>query len=264
MLLSRILLVEGKRAIKSSFRDAIGKKFDVAVASSGNEASALILSYKPDVIVCDATHMRTNGERICQRLKKMAPNIPLVHCLKEGGDVTQELSMADEVIIHPFTSRKLINRIRTVIPASETDSEVVREGDISLYLGKRSVVVKDKAQQVVDEIQVLLRKGQQINFDFQGTEEDSIKIDPQIFKNILINLLSNAIKYSQEGKEIVLGIDMLAQEMKVRVKDNGMGISESEQVHIFERFFRADAARAGRMQRSCLSRSWPCHRRLDP
>lgn len=146
MLLSRILLVEGKRAIKSSFRDAIGKKFDVAVASSGNEASALILSYKPDVIVCDATHMRTNGERICQRLKKMAPNIPLVHCLKEGGDVIQELSMADEVIIHPFTSRKLINRIRTVIPASETDSEVVREGDISLYLGKRSVVVKDKGE----------------------------------------------------------------------------------------------------------------------
>ncbi|WP_053404909.1 ATP-binding protein [Persicobacter sp. CCB-QB2] len=105
-----------------------------------------------------------------------------------------------------------------------------------------TIVVKEKAQQVVDEIQVLLRNGQQINFDFQGAEEDVIKIDPQIFKNILINLLSNAIKYSQEGKEIVLGIEMRAEQMKVRVKDNGMGISDSEQVHIFERFFRANNA----------------------
>ena len=146
MLLSRILLVEGTRSAKSSFREAIAKKFDIAVASSGDEASGLIISYKPDVIVCDSTNMRTNGERICQRIKKQVPDIPLIHCLGEGETASRDFTMADEVLSLPFTSRKLINRIRTVIPASETDSDLVRAGDISLYFGKRSIVIDGKGE----------------------------------------------------------------------------------------------------------------------
>lgn len=146
MPLSRILLVEGKRSAKTSFRDAVAKKYDTTVASSGNQASDLIISYQPDVIICDSTNMRTNGERICQRIKKIAPEIPLIHCLREGETVSQELTMADEMLVLPFTSRKLINRIRTVIPASETDSDIVRAGNISLYFGKRSVGVDGKGE----------------------------------------------------------------------------------------------------------------------
>ncbi|BDC99208.1 ATP-binding protein [Persicobacter psychrovividus] len=102
--------------------------------------------------------------------------------------------------------------------------------------------VDDKAQQIIDEIQVLLRKGQKIEYAFTGDSQAYITMDIQIFKNILLNLLSNAIKYSGEGKLIFLNVDLTDDQLAITIKDQGMGISASEQVHIFERFFRANNA----------------------
>ena len=61
---------------------------------------------------------------------------------------------------------------------------------------------------------------------------------------MLINLLSNAIKFSPENSEIRIIATGGEGELKVSVSDSGIGISEQDQVHLFERFFRVDKSRS--------------------
>ena len=59
-----------------------------------------------------------------------------------------------------------------------------------------------------------------------------------MLKNIIINLLSNAIKFTQETGQIVVRSRVDTNCMVISVSDNGIGISEEDQHHLFERFFR--------------------------
>jgi signal transduction histidine kinase len=56
---------------------------------------------------------------------------------------------------------------------------------------------------------------------------------------VLVNLLSNAIKYSPNQKPVEIGASLMAPGwLQIWVKDQGLGIPESAQPHLFERFFR--------------------------
>jgi signal transduction histidine kinase len=60
------------------------------------------------------------------------------------------------------------------------------------------------------------------------------------------NLLDNAVKYTDPGGKIVvtLTIDAAQGEAVIGIADTGHGISEEEQRHIFQRFYRAESARS--------------------
>lgn len=60
----------------------------------------------------------------------------------------------------------------------------------------------------------------------------------------LRNLLSNAIKYSPEGTRVGVGATRIKDTIEISVTDQGPGISDENQVRIFERFYRVDQARS--------------------
>jgi len=94
------------------------------------------------------------------------------------------------------------------------------------------------SQEVMDDVQGILKSDQHIVFTYEGPKE-SVFLDAKMVKNILINLLSNAIKYSEAGKTIDLKIEMGDEVIRLEVTDQGIGIPEEEQQHLFTRFFRA-------------------------
>ncbi len=55
----------------------------------------------------------------------------------------------------------------------------------------------------------------------------------------LQNLLDNAVKYTPEYGKIELNVENLGKELKIMVKDNGIGIPERNQAKLFSKFFRA-------------------------
>lgn len=99
----------------------------------------------------------------------------------------------------------------------------------------------DWAKDVADEMQDIAKKGQVINYEHIGKKHD-VNVDKNVLRNITANLLSNAIKYSDEDSNIWFYTDFNNQHFEIRVKDEGIGIPETEQNHLFERFFRAKNA----------------------
>jgi len=63
--------------------------------------------------------------------------------------------------------------------------------------------------------------------------------DADALEQALLNLLSNAIKYTRERKEISVRLWTEDESIYIQVGDQGIGISESEQKRIFEKFYRA-------------------------
>lgn len=94
---------------------------------------------------------------------------------------------------------------------------------------------------VVDEIHVLAKPGQSIECEYKG-EHRSVMLDPQLLKNVLINLLSNAIKFSNDDGKIRFVTEVNKEGCSFTVSDEGIGMSEEDQRHLFEQFFRAKNA----------------------
>jgi len=67
----------------------------------------------------------------------------------------------------------------------------------------------------------------------------TVIMDENVLRHILINLLSNAIKYSPTGGMIEFDCNINDNEVIFTIKDQGIGIPKSEQVHLFSSFYRA-------------------------
>ncbi|MBK8846167.1 MAG: PAS domain S-box protein [Bacteroidetes bacterium] len=98
----------------------------------------------------------------------------------------------------------------------------------------------DLASEIKSDISGLLKLGQHIELEYSGATE--IYSDKKMLRNIIINLLSNAIKFSDENKPIELQINTGADITKLSIRDYGMGISNEDKKHLFERFFRGKNA----------------------
>lgn len=94
------------------------------------------------------------------------------------------------------------------------------------------------AEEITEEMQLIAKDNQNIVYQHTGTGRN-VKLDQSLLKNCIINLISNAIKYSGENTFIEFNTEVTEDLLIVTVKDNGIGIPETDQKHLFEAFFRA-------------------------
>jgi len=64
------------------------------------------------------------------------------------------------------------------------------------------------------------------------------------FKQMVLNLVDNAVKYTPENGTVGVSAYRLDSDVFIKVKDNGMGISQEDVSRLFERFYRVDKARS--------------------
>jgi signal transduction histidine kinase len=76
-------------------------------------------------------------------------------------------------------------------------------------------------------------------------QEESIILnaDQDKLSQVFHNLITNALKYSGDGSTCEIKVTELLKDIEISVKDNGIGISESDLPNIFERFYRVDKSR---------------------
>ena len=90
-----------------------------------------------------------------------------------------------------------------------------------------------------EDLRSILKNGQTLEV-ICDVQEVHLHLDQQLIKNIIINLVSNAIKYSPEEKPILITIKDHPNKTELSVADQGIGIPEEDQLHLFDRFFRAN------------------------
>ncbi len=114
--------------------------------------------------------------------------------------------------------------------------EKLESGKVSSKLTEFSL--QEVCNEVKEDMMPTLKPGQRIEHHCTA-EKNTILFDENALKAMLINLLSNASKYSSEGDKIDFNVRYEQDELEVEIRDYGIGIPEEEQVHLFERFFRA-------------------------
>ena len=148
-----------------------------------------------------------------------------------------------------ISSRHLLGLINDVLDMSKIESGkmVLNPEQISLL-------------ETVDSIESICRpqveaKGQQFDVSVHDISAENVLCDSVRLNQVLINLLSNAIKFTPDGGRIQMELYQEASpkgegfvRTRVRVKDNGIGMSEEFQKRIFDSFAREDSARVHRTE----------------
>jgi two-component system, OmpR family, sensor histidine kinase SenX3 len=77
-----------------------------------------------------------------------------------------------------------------------------------------------------------------------GTRGLYVRGDAQVLTEAVGNLIANAVAYSPHGSKVGVGVKEVEGVVEIAVTDRGIGIPESDQQRVFERFYRADQARS--------------------
>ena len=114
----------------------------------------------------------------------------------------------------------------------------LEEGKISATAGE--IVIADFIEELEDEIRAILKDGQLIEVDNQTT--GTFVTDKKLLKNVMINLLTNAVKFSPENKSVRIVVSKAGSRLHLCVEDQGIGISDEDQQHLFSSFYRGKNA----------------------
>lgn len=107
----------------------------------------------------------------------------------------------------------------------------------SLKLDRREVYLDDAMAEAVRAAKTLASAKRQ-NLTLSKLEEAKCLGDEDLLKQAVLTLLDNAVKFTPQGGNIEVALLKRGPYWVCSVTDNGMGISEAAQPHIFERFFR--------------------------
>lgn len=90
-------------------------------------------------------------------------------------------------------------------------------------------------QELIQDFQ-LIHGHHDLHFSHDG--QVYLHADRSKIAHVIVNLIGNAIKYGPKKSKITIGYRTQGSEVKIYVEDKGIGISEADQKHLFERFYR--------------------------
>ena len=146
------------------------------------------------------------------------------------------------------SSQHLLSLINDVLDMSRIESGKVTLEAKPVHLPELVHELRDIVQAVVSE------KDLSLTLDTVGVENEDVIADPLRLEQILINVLANAVKFTPDGGQIGLWIVQKDTapagyaDFEFHIKDNGIGMSEEFQKHIFEQFARERTSTVSKIQ----------------
>jgi len=133
-----ILLIEGRKPSTEHLTPILkGQGYNVITTSTRRDSLATAQKVLPAVIVLDAPSLRFAGRRFCKALQDIYLEVPVLMLLPEGAKIDRS-DGARAHLRHPFSAKKLTNRITRLLPVP--DDKVLKVGNIILNLKQRCVV----------------------------------------------------------------------------------------------------------------------------
>ena len=133
-----ILLVEGRKPTAEYLAPILnGQGHNVVTARTRRAALAKVQEVHPAVIVLDSSSLRFSCRRFCRTLRDADLEIPVLMLLPEGAKIDRSIG-ARAHLRHPFSARKLANRVARLLPTP--DDDMLQVGDVALNIKQRCVI----------------------------------------------------------------------------------------------------------------------------
>ncbi len=146
---------------------------------------------------------------------------------------------------HEFTSdiqslrevgTELHRYIRTILQITRVESR-------NFTLANDSVDINEIIELVVQQLDTLVQ-AKAITIELRLEPIFLVEMDQVLIHEVVLNLIENAIKYTPEKGRIIVSSREVDGQVFFMVEDNGPGIPDSEQIHIFEKFYRGELGRS--------------------
>ena len=145
---------------------------------------------------------------------------------KANTYATNTLQELNKLTAYTERIQQISNNDRSTVYLSLTDIEIIPF--LKAIQEKYSISAKDKIKKQID-IQLSLH-----------TMHTHLYADLLHFSNVMDNLIENAIKYSGDILTVILSVTDINNGLQFSVKDNGIGISQSDKKYIFDKYFRSN------------------------
>ena len=133
-----------------------------------------------------------------------------------------------------------INRLNLIISDLLT---LVQMDTHSMKLNRTNMDFSEIVQNVSHKLTPMARDKKQIMTVNTG-DACLMYADASKLTQVVYNLVDNAIKYTQPAGQIAVTLERSGKDAILTVQDNGPGVPEEDQAHIFDRFYRVDKARS--------------------
>lgn len=150
--MTRLLLVEDDEALAELIASYLGRHaFEITVVGRGDEAVTVARHLRPDLVILDLMLPGLSGLQVCQQLRAVTPDLPIIMLTARGADDDQVAGLeagADDYVAKPCKPRVLLARVRTLLrraaPQSPPERTTLRVGQLRLQTAERVVWWKDE------------------------------------------------------------------------------------------------------------------------
>lgn len=165
-----------------------------------------------------------------------------VTSIKGFAETLLDGAMNDQTVMKEFLEiiQKESNRLKLLIDELLVLSDVEREG-FTLQFSEVGI-----RKMIYEAIQVVSGRIEEKDMivNFVMPNEIMVNGDESRLIQVMVNLLSNSISYSMNDTTITIDVKEVEEDVVIVVKDEGIGIKETELERLFERFYRVDQARS--------------------
>jgi heavy metal sensor kinase len=168
-----------------------------------------------------------------------------LEALLKGGELPAEASERVGEVLEE--AERLTHIVEGLLLVSRLESGEGRRNHTMLDLGSIVGLVADQMGPLAEDKRLTLRRELKTGVRVDG---DEVRL-----QQVVVNLMDNAIKYTPESGCVTVSVRARSDYAELEVADTGVGISEGAQKHVFERFFRAEEVRSGRIDGTGLGLS---------
>ncbi len=249
-----VVLDEGDRVVRASRRAremypevAPGQRIPAGIAARRAAAIVVEVPYEIDGRVERLVYLSQPGDLRAYEELRAGFTAAVSHELRTP--LARLLALFESVELPGSDLPLLVERARQeVSQMGELIDDVLFLGELETgheVVGLGPTPVLEHVREVAAELgERAERAGMRIEVD--GDEEARVGVRPRMLRVLALNLIENAIRYAGPESSLFLTVERAGGWVTFTARDTGLGVAPEAIPRLFERFYRADAARASR------------------
>lgn len=165
---------------------------------------------------------------------------------------TTQATVESALLMPHFSEQEVRETLQTIERQNRRLTQMVTDLLLLARMERQSILVQrqlcclnDIVSDLIEELEALaLAAGVTLTSNVQVNKSLNVVGDEEQLYRLVSNLIKNAIQYTSTSGQVTVVLDRNDHHALIQIKDTGIGITQSEQKRIFERFYRVSSDRS--------------------